>query len=217
MLWDLRGSVSRWYEKAKKMPRDQTVCHGDFHKGNLFANGAGVKSSVDVIVIDWAFTRAGHVAWELVYFLFSSIDNSRNASEATATPQLLHEEEMRLLAVYHADLMQVSPAAAGYTLEQLTPDVTMVGAQQLINWVSDQAKPERRVEDAMSHVALPTGSSLAFAGKPEIGPVSMIARAGQPVGCDRRKMGEVSTYGTSTSAEVLILNSNPPLAGWLAG
>ena len=57
--WDLRGSVHRWFPRAKRMPRSQTTLHGDWHKGNLFyrpeaveaGGGVGIE---DIVAIDWA-------------------------------------------------------------------------------------------------------------------------------------------------------------------
>ena len=42
--WDLRGSVHRWFPRAKRMPRSQTTLHGDWHKGNLFYRPEAVEA-----------------------------------------------------------------------------------------------------------------------------------------------------------------------------
>jgi len=65
MLWDLRGSVDQWLDQAKAMGQEQTVVHGDFHRGQLFAkvNGDG---TTELAVTDWSCIGTGHLCMELV-------------------------------------------------------------------------------------------------------------------------------------------------------
>lgn len=100
MLWDLRASLHRWFAQAKALPRTQTTIHGDFHRGNLFYDraklteetGAAV-STRDIVLIDWAMLGTGHCAWELVYFMMSTLERPRD------NPAELLAEEDRLLAL----------------------------------------------------------------------------------------------------------------------
>ena len=55
----------------------------------------------------------GHVAWELVYFAWTSWDK-----RPPATPEAALAEERRLLGVYHAELMKRRPGL-DYSLVRL--------------------------------------------------------------------------------------------------
>lgn len=55
MLWDLRNNFENWFERGCKMPREQTLLHGDFHLGNIFVRKDGMASPDDISLIDWAY------------------------------------------------------------------------------------------------------------------------------------------------------------------
>jgi aminoglycoside phosphotransferase (APT) family kinase protein len=79
---DLRGSIKRWFPRAKRMSRDQTTLHGDFHRGNIFyhkptLDATGALGVADLVAIDWAMFGRGHAAHELVYFFNTSVDRQR--------------------------------------------------------------------------------------------------------------------------------------------
>ena len=88
------------------MPRDQTILHGDFHKGNLFVRPEeeGPTDPSEVIVIDWAYFGLGHVSWEINYYLLLGADNQQTL-----------EEEVALCKAYHEELLKVNPKIT-YTL-----------------------------------------------------------------------------------------------------
>ena len=101
MLWDLRALVPQWFPRAKALSRTQTTIHGDFHRGNLFYDRTKFVKGVlrtnlrtsDIALIDWAMLGAGHCAWELVYFMMTTLDRTGNDVAG-----LLAEED-RLLAL----------------------------------------------------------------------------------------------------------------------
>jgi hypothetical protein len=137
MLWDLRANVASWLPRARAIDRDQTLLHGDFHRGNLFWRA----ERNELVVIDWAMFGAGHVAWELGYFL-------------VVTPSAAHDWARgdgailaAILGSYHAELCRVRPATEReYSLSDLEADVGFTLALLLIMLLDDKAKPDKLAE-----------------------------------------------------------------------
>ena len=95
----------------------------------------------ELVVIDWAMFGAGHVAWELGYFL-------------VVTPSATHDWARgdgatlaAILGSYHAELCRVRPATAReYPLSALEADVGFTLALLLIMLLDDKAKPDKLAE-----------------------------------------------------------------------
>ena len=129
LLWDLRANFNNWFQRGCDMPRDQTLLHGDFHVGNIFIRKDGATEPDDVTVIDWAYLGTGHVSWELNYFLTLSCGGS-------------HEEDMEVLAAYHAELIARNPSI-DYTLEALQADCKLTLFMQTVGNILDKSSKSK--------------------------------------------------------------------------
>ena len=160
MLFDLRASLHRWFPLAKALSRTQTTIHGDYHRGNLFYDpehlpadsdggarrgGATSFSTNDIVVIDWAMLGSGHCAWELAYFMMTTVERSSSAP----AEEVLAEED-RLLALYHAELIRKNPSIGeGYSLGRLQRDVKLVWACHLVAAMDEQGSADSRATDTI--------------------------------------------------------------------
>jgi hypothetical protein len=108
-MYDVKANQANWFERGKSLPRDQTVLHGDFHKGNLFFRpvAEGPTDPSEVICLDWAMYGAGHCTWELNYFFLLSVDKRCSL-----------EDEFAICKAYHEELVRCRPDV-GYSLEDL--------------------------------------------------------------------------------------------------
>ena len=141
MLWDLRANIHRWCSRIEALDREQTMVHGDFHRGNIFAKRE--DGSVEVCTFDWSFFGTGHVAWEVVYFL-------REGWARKAPPfSAIDAEEEAQLRLYHEALLAARPDV-GYSLEQLTADVKLIMIAHFLLMLEDSAKPEKLAEMVMA-------------------------------------------------------------------
>ena len=130
LLRDLRSNFDNWFQRGCNMPRDQTLLHGDFHVGNIFFRKDGATVPDDVTVaIDWAYLGPGHVSWELNYFLTLSCEGS-------------HEEDMEVLAAYHAELIARNPSI-DYTLQALQADCKLTLFMQTVGNILDKSSQSK--------------------------------------------------------------------------
>ena len=134
MLYDLKANQHRWWARAISMSRDQTVLHGDFHKGNLFVRPEedGPTEPEEVYVIDWAYVGAGHCAWEVAYFFLLSTD---------ATPQ----EELALAEAYYTEL-SARNSDLQYSREEFLADLKMVQIMQAMFVIMEGSQPRKPAE-----------------------------------------------------------------------
>ena len=135
-MYDLKANQANWFERGKALPRDQTVLHGDFHKGNLFFRPVeeGPTDPSEVIVLDWAFYGKGHASWEINYFFLLSADKGSTL-----------EDEFAICKAYHEELVKRNPDV-GYSLEELLADVKLTCFMQFVFLVCNDAQPGEAVK-----------------------------------------------------------------------
>ena len=126
MLFDLRANTGRWIQRVLDKDQQQTVVHGDFHRGNIFAKTKD-DGSIELALFDWSFIGTGACTFELIYFMF--LGGGR--------PDAV--EESQLLEVYHEALMAAKPDC-GYSLQQLKIDFKLQLLSGLVMWLCDHLK-----------------------------------------------------------------------------
>jgi hypothetical protein len=137
----VRGSAAwqvnahRWIDRVGEKDKRQTVLHGDFHRGNLFAKRNAANGSVECALFDWSFVGAGHCTWELLYFLTAGAGGRLMTAE----------EEAALLATYHAALLEANPAV-DYSLEQLKDDYKLQLFTAVAMVITDENSPDKLAE-----------------------------------------------------------------------
>jgi hypothetical protein len=76
-----------------------TLIHGDFRLDNLFFRDGrpqpGAETSSDVVLFDWQVPICGPGAYDLAYFLSSTLEPDVPRSEEEALVRLYHEELVR--------------------------------------------------------------------------------------------------------------------------
>lgn len=128
MLFDLRANTMNWVQRALDKDQRQTVLHGDFHRGNMFAK-TKEDGTVELALFDFSFIGAGNCTWELLYF------------QVLGGGRLDAAEEARLLEVYHEALMVAKPDC-GYSLQQLKIDYKL----QLFTVIASQLNDMHKID-----------------------------------------------------------------------
>lgn len=136
VMYDVKANQANWFERGKALPRNQTIMHGDFHKGNLFFRDVaeGPTDPSEVIVLDWAFFGHGHCSWEINYLFLLSADKSCTL-----------EQEFEICKAYHEELLKCNPDV-GYSLEELLADVKLTAFMQYVFLICNQAQAAKAGE-----------------------------------------------------------------------
>ncbi len=98
--------ISRAFMAVESMP--MTLCHGDFHRGNLLWDR--LHSPRHVWFLDWEELHRGPIATELAFFLGSCVESEETFSAID-----------ELLADYHSSLSEAG--VTNYSLAQLRSDL----------------------------------------------------------------------------------------------
>eukprot|EP01043_Picozoa_sp_COSAG02_P017213 COSAG02_NODE_776_length_17302_cov_17.765855_3_plen_453_part_00 len=130
-----QANAHRWIDRVGEKDKRQTVLHGDFHRGNLFAKQNAADGSVECALFDWSFVGAGRCTWEMQYFLMAGGGGRL----------MTVEDEVALLATYHTALLETNPAV-DYSLEQLKDDFKLQLFTSVAMLITDENSPDKLAE-----------------------------------------------------------------------